>query len=67
MSKILYNKPNLAKFIQKIEDQNFEKKSALIQSKALVNEFSAFANSSVDGGLVVVGIKKDTTQRELIF
>lgn len=36
------------------------KKSARIQKKDLTSEFSAFANSSVEGGLVVLGIENDT-------
>lgn len=60
MSKKLYNNPNLQIFIEREEDGNFEKKGAKIQPKDLAREFSAFANSSVEGGLVVVGIKNDT-------
>ena len=60
MSRHLYNQPNIEELISKTEDQNFEKKSARIQGKDLTAEFSAFANSSVEGGLVVLGIEKDT-------
>ena len=42
-----------------IENPNFERKTAFIQEKELAAEFSAFANSSVEGGLVVLGIEKD--------
>lgn len=59
MSRSLYNKPDINELISKIEDQNFEKKSSRIQPKDLAAEFSAFANSSVEGGLVVLGIEKD--------
>ncbi len=60
MIKKLYKKPDLKTFIQKTEDQNFEKKSAKINPKDLAEYFSAFANSSIEGGLIVVGIKNDT-------
>jgi len=59
MSRNLYNNPNIKKLISTTENQNFERKSALIQEKDLASEFSAFANSSVEGGLVVVGIEND--------
>ncbi|MFH1457100.1 MAG: ATP-binding protein [Patescibacteria group bacterium] len=59
MSKALYNNPIIEKILTIVENQNFERKSALIQPKGLTAEFSAFANSSVEGGLVVVGIEKD--------
>ena len=59
MSRNLYNNPNIKKLISTTENQNFERKSALIQERDLAPEFSAFANSSVEGGLVVVGIDND--------
>jgi len=59
MSRNLYNNPDIKKLISTTENQNFERKSALIQEKDLAPEFSAFANSSVEGGLVVVGIDND--------
>ncbi len=59
MSKALYNNPIIEKILTIVENQNFERKSALIQPKGLTAEFSAFANSSIEGGLVVVGIEKD--------
>ena len=59
MSLQLFNKPSFKKFLSEIEGQNFERKSVLIQSRALAAELSSFANSSVEGGLVVVGISKD--------
>ncbi len=60
MSRNLYNNPNIEKILSSVENQNFEKKSARIQKKDLTSEFSAFANSSVEGGLVVLGIENDT-------
>ncbi|MBU4056842.1 putative DNA binding domain-containing protein, partial [Patescibacteria group bacterium] len=59
MSRSLYNNPAVEKLLSAIENQNFEKKSAFIQEKELSAEFSAFANSSVEGGLIVLGIEKD--------
>jgi len=59
MSRRLYNSPNIKELLFTTENQNYERKSALIQPKALAAEFSAFANSSVEGGLVVLGIEKD--------
>lgn len=59
MSRSLYNNPTIEKLLSTVENQNFERKSVLIQPKGLTAEFSAFANSSVEGGLVVVGIEKD--------
>jgi len=59
MSKNLYNNPDLNKFVEKTEDQNFEKKSARIRPNSLAEVYSAFANSSVAGGLIVVGISND--------
>ncbi len=63
MSRHLYNAPDIQKLISEVENQNFEKKSARIQEKDLSSEFSAFSNSSVEGGLVVLGIEND---KELI-
>lgn len=57
MSRNLYNNPIIEKFLSAVEDQNFERKNALIQEKDLAAEFSAFANSSVEGGLIVLGIE----------
>jgi len=59
MSRNLYNNPTLEKLLSTVENQNFERKTAYIQQKDLAAEFSAFANSSVEGGLVVLGIEKD--------
>lgn len=59
MSRILYNNPAVEKLLSAVENQNFEKKSAFIQEKELAAEFSAFVNSSVEGGLIVLGIEKD--------
>ncbi len=59
MSRNLYNNPDIKKLISITENQNFERKSTLIQERDLALEFSAFANSSVEGGLVVVGIEND--------
>ena len=59
MSRNLYNNPDIKKLIATTENQNFERKSTLIQQRDLALEFSAFANSSVEGGLVVVGIEND--------
>lgn len=59
MSRNLYNNPDIKKLISATENQNFERKSTLIQERDLALEFSAFANSSVEGGLVVVGIEND--------
>lgn len=56
MSRILYNNPTAEKLLSSVENQNFEKKSASIQEKDLATVFSAFANSSVEGGLMVLGI-----------
>lgn len=56
MSRNLYNNPDIKKLISTMENQNFDRKNALIQEKDLAPEFSAFANSSIEGGLVVVGI-----------
>ena len=59
MSRSLYNNPEIEKLLSTIESQNFERKTALIQEKELAAEFSAFTNSSVEGGLIVLGIGKD--------
>jgi len=59
MSRVLYNNPTIEKLLSTVENQNFERKTAYIQEKDLAAEFSAFANSSVEGGLVVLGIEKD--------
>lgn len=59
MSRSLYNNPTVEKLVSTVENQNFERKTAYIQEKDLAAEFSAFANSSVEGGLVVLGIEKD--------
>ncbi len=59
MSRSLYNNPKVEKLVTTIENQNFEKKTAFIQPESLAAEFSAFANSSIEGGLVVLGIKED--------
>lgn len=59
MSRNLYNNPKIEKLLSTVENQNFERKTALIQPEDLAVEFSALANSSIEGGLVVLGIKKD--------
>lgn len=59
MSRSLYNNPEIEKLLSTVENQNFERKTALIQEKELAAEFSAFTNSSVEGGLIVLGIEKD--------
>ena len=59
MSFKLFNSPNLKTFIKIKEGYNFERKPARIDSRKLAAEFSAFANSSIEGGLVVVGIEND--------
>lgn len=59
MSRALYNNPTIEKLLSTVENQNFERKTAYIQEKDLAAEFSAFANSSVEGGLVVLGVEKD--------
>jgi ATP-dependent DNA helicase RecG len=59
MSRNLYNNPNIEKLLSIVENQNFERKTAYIQQKDLAAEFSAFANNSVEGGLIVLGIEKD--------
>lgn len=59
MSRNLYNNPDVEKLLSTVENQNFERKTAYIQPKDLAAEFSAFANSSVEGGLIVLGIEKD--------
>ncbi|MFB6182295.1 MAG: ATP-binding protein [Candidatus Magasanikbacteria bacterium] len=60
MSKELYNNPDLKTLVKREESSNFEKKSAKVHQRKLAKEFSAIANSSVEGGLVVVGIKDDS-------
>jgi len=67
MSKKLYNNPDIKKLISTTENQNFDRKKALIQEKDLASAFSAFANSSVEGGLVVVGIDDDKNVTGLNF
>jgi ATP-dependent DNA helicase RecG len=59
MSRSLYNNPEIEKLLSTVESQNFDRKNALIQEKELAAEFSAFANSSVEGGLILLGIEKD--------
>jgi len=59
MSRSLYNNPKIEKLLSTVENQSFERKTASIQPKYLAAEFSAFANSSVEGGLVILGIEKD--------
>jgi len=59
MSRSLYNNPKIEKLLSTVENQNFERKTAFIQPEGLAAEFSALANSSIEGGLVVLGIKKD--------
>lgn len=59
MSRSLYNNPTVEKLLSTVENQNFERKTAYIQQKDLTAEFSAFANSSVEGGLIALGIEKD--------
>lgn len=59
MSRKLYNNPKAEKLLFTLENQNFEKKTALVQPKGLSTYFSAFANSSVEGGLIVIGIEKN--------
>jgi len=61
MSRSLYNNPKIEKLLSTVENQNFERKTALIQPEDLAAAFSAFANSSIEGGLVVLGIKKDNS------
>ena len=59
MSRSLYNQPDIKKLRSTIEGQNFEKKPASIPSRELAKWLSSFANSSVEGGLVVIGIEND--------
>ncbi len=59
MSRKLYNNPKVEEILAAVENQNFEKKSALIQPRGLATYFSAFANSSVEGGLIAIGIESD--------
>lgn len=59
MSRNLYNNPRIEKLLSTVENQNFERKTVYIQQKSLAAEFSAFANGSVEGGLIVLGIEKD--------
>ena len=60
MSRNLYNNPNTEKLLSTVENQNFEKKPASVDLKRLAAILSSFANSSVEGGLAVLGINNDT-------
>jgi len=60
MSFKLYNNPKLEEFLKTEEGQNFERKPVGIHQKKLTMELSSFANSSIEGGLIVIGIENDT-------
>ncbi len=42
-----------------VENNRIENKSAMIQAQHLAQYFSMFANTSPDGGIVVIGVTKD--------
>ncbi len=60
MSFKLYNNPDLEEFLRMEEGQDFERKPAGIHQKKLAIELSSFANSSIEGALIVIGIENDT-------